>query len=296
MKNEEKYQLEPVAPIVDDAEKGTLTCPKCGEKGQRANRHCCMSCGYPFSEERQCPVCGSLLSAEGLCEPCGKTYRRAEHERFGIVDSGEKKPSIQYKKPENKEAKAKSLEYLNILPAKVPMIISVFLSFIVLILFFVPMIRGGVFGESYVVLEMLDLEKAGFTALFSTWSALWPLLIALMGLLGAIFMPINNLISLLKKNPMRRGRILYDAIVEPFFVVLSIVVARTKVVPLVGKINTAGWICIWLCVAVLVLGIVSFILLKDNCEEVRKHIPFGKENVFKKLSSDRLLRDKGIWA
>ena len=290
MKNEEKYQLEPVAPIVDDAEKGTLTCPKCGEKGQRANRHCCMSCGYPFSEERQCPVCGSLLSAEGLCEPCGKTYRRAEHER-------EEEIKKMYEKISKNEANPyKWAKYINIIPAKIPMIISVFLSFIVLILFFVPMIRGGVFGESYVVLEMFDLEKAGFTALFSTWSALWPLLIALMGLLGAIFMPINNLISLLKKNPMRRGRILYDAIVEPFFVVLSIVVARTKVVPLVGKINTAGWICIGLCVAVLVLGIVSFILLKDNCEEVRKHIPFGKENDFKKLSSDRLLRDKGIWA
>lgn len=37
-----------VAPILTD---GSLTCPECGESGQRLNRRCCMKCGILFYED-----------------------------------------------------------------------------------------------------------------------------------------------------------------------------------------------------------------------------------------------------
>ena len=304
MTNEEQHKMEPIAPIIDDAEKGTLTCPKCGAAGQRANRHCCMDCGYPFSDERQCPECGSLLTQTGLCEACGKTYRRAEHEREEEIRN------LYSRMEKETPAPNKLLQYLNIKPAKILMIISVIVSFIVMILFFVPMIQENVTiegyelykGHSYKILEMLDLESAGVSALISmifkgsAWSALWPPLAALIGLVGAIFMPISNLISLLKKNPMRRGQILSSAIGGPAYIILSVVVARAKLVPMFGKINAAGWVCIVLCTAVLALGIASYILLEKNCEEVKRCIPADKEKKYKKYSQKKLLAEMGIQA
>lgn len=306
MANETLSDNNFVAPIIDDEQTGTLTCPSCGEKGQRPNRRSCVYCGQPFyPDARRCKACGSSLTMTGFCEVCRKPYWEIDMEQISTCDAKPKQSDIQAKK-NRREILERSF---NILPAKIPMIISVILSFVVLILFFVPMIQGKVsmygFGEvkgqSHKVLEMFDLESAGFTALVSmifkgsAWSALWPPLIALMGLLGAIFMPINNLTSLLKQNPMRRGRILYDAFVEPFFVILSIVVARAKVVPMFGKINAAGWVCIVLCVAVLALGIASYILLEKNCEEVKRCIPSDKEKKYKKYSQKKLLAEMGIW-
>ena len=292
--NEENRTPEPVAPIIDDAEKGTLTCPKCGEKGQRANRHCCMNCGHPFSEERQCPVCGSLLSAAGLCEPCGKTYRRAEHDR-------EKEIENMYEKLSNKEAKpCKWEEYLNILPAKIPMIISIALSVIVLVLFFMPTIRFSHGWYPYsTACGVLDLIPKN-TGLFDTVSPKVGRLIgaAYMGMFAALIMPALNLLFFVKNNPMMRGIIMFENLVLPPFVVWSIFVARDKLNPflmsLPRTINAIGILCICCCVAVAILGIVSFILLKDNCEEVKRGIPSDKEKKYKTYSRKKILTEMGI--
>lgn len=301
--DEAMRKLEPVAPFIDDAEKGTLSCPKCGKGKQRENRKCCMYCGYPFSEDRQCQACGTLLTETGLCEACGKTYRRIEAESIARNNIQVSDQSKNEQKELSKKEKARRL--LNIDPAKPFMIISLICSFAAAVLFFLPTITERALGTSFKVLDVFDADNLGLNALLSMFtgntSNFFPMLIALLGLIAAIAMPINNLISFVKNNPMRRGRILYDAIVDPIFVALSIIVAKSNVVPVAGdlakeltgesicKINAAGWICIALCGAVLTLGIISNTRLKDQDEALRPCLPANREKDLKKKSREKVL-------
>lgn len=289
MTNELTEQSSPVTPIIDNAETGTLTCPKCGEKGQRPDRRCCMYCGQPFyADARRCKVCGTPLSRVGLCETCGKTYWEIDLEQR---TANSKQFVGQGRQGEKAFVQSKAI----IDPAKLFMIISLVASIVVMVLFFVPTIgvKVGSLGKSFKVLDMADPDNAGLRMLFSYIFGgsvdFWPPLIALLGLIGAIAMPINMLVSLLKKNPMRNGRILFDSIYEPFLVVLSILVAKSKLVPQIGKINIAGWLCIGLCAVVLACGIISFARLKQNSESVKAALPDDKVKSLKKKHIDKVL-------
>lgn len=289
MTTELTEQSSPVTPIIDNAEKGTLTCPVCGTKGQRPNRRCCMDCGQPFyPDARRCKVCGTPLTRVGFCETCGKTYWEIDLEQMAANNAR----SIGQKR-QNDPAAIRSKA--NIDPAKPFMIISLVASIIAMILFFVPTIgvKPVSLGKSFKVLDMADPDNAGlrmlFTYIFGGSADFWPPVIALLGLIGAIAMPINMISSLVKKNPLRNGRILYDAILDPFILVLSILVAKAKVIPLVGKINAAGWLCIGMCVVVLACGIISFIRLKQNSDSLKAVLSAEKVKSLKKKHIDNVL-------
>ena len=295
MENETMNRLEPVAPIIDDAEKGTLTCPKCGEKGQRFNRNCCMSCGYPFSEERLCkdcgsPVsCGSLLSQEWTCAGCGKTYRKiaVEQKTVSYPKASNSKDDYERKR---EEKKIELVQSLNVDPARNIMTISLVLSVLVLIMFFLPtskkIINGGT--KDCTVLDLIGKDLMRRVSRKEGMSAA----IATMGLCAAIFMPVFNLIVLLKNNPMQRGVILYESIILPLIVIVSVDMPLTRADYGVRmKITAIGILCICACIGIIVMGIATFTRLADQSKKAESCLPYGKEEKYRRMSRNKILNE-----
>ena len=283
MENETLNDNNFMVPIIDDEQTGTLTCPSCGEKGQRPDRRSCMNCGQPFYRDaRRCKVCGTPLSDVGFCETCGKSYWEIDLERADYSNTKRDNTQTRINKREILE------KNLNVNPARWSMIASLVCSALVLIMLFLPTSKEilSFDAASHKVMDVIGKDLMRSVSPEEGRLAA----VAAGGLFAACLMLVLNLIFLLKNNPMQRGAILYESIVFSPFVVWSLFMPIKRFgydIPM--KLNVIGIICICICVIIIALAIITYILLAKQSREVEKCLPYDNKKKYKTMSRKKIL-------
>ena len=280
-------EMEPVIPIVDNEEDRTLMCPKCGKGGQRENRRCCAYCEIPFLDKGQHQADdGTMTQTEP--DEAFKKMRQAE------IDEKKRREATNEVVRINKEKQKKILsENLNVDPARWSIIISIVFSVLALILIFLPTSKAinSLDADSNAVWDVVGKNllrrvnsEEGIRGAFAAG-----------GVCAAILMPILNLTFLLKNNPMQRGIILYESVAMPAFAIYSLfmpIEKYSRYYPM--KLNATGIICISACVAVFILGIVTYARLEEQSEKCISCIDPSQVKRLKRRSRKQVLREARI--